>query len=106
MKDQELADRIYKLVGLCGFDALEAGKNYEYVRDARVAMALMEKVYEKQYSFMVIQMPDKKPMMTIQAPIQTAGEHADPSTRRSWASQVVNESLPRAINEACVEVLT
>lgn len=78
----------------------------KFVRDPRVAMALMEKVYEKQYSFMVMQLPDKKPMMTIQAPIQTAGEYADPSTRNSWASQITNESLPRAITEACVEALS
>lgn len=74
--------------------------------DPRVTLALMEAVYANKYSFLLIQMPDEKPMMTIQAPIRTAGEYADPSVRNNWASQVCGDSFPRSIQEACVKALT
>ncbi len=78
----------------------------EFVRDWRVVGALLKQVFDRRFSFMVMQMPDGKPMMTIQRPIGSAGEYADPSTRRGWASQVVDNDLPRAITSACVSALS
>ncbi|KKK76788.1 hypothetical protein LCGC14_2860130 [marine sediment metagenome] len=116
MNDKELADKVVALgVGLAQIAggmplySIDHGSIWlradEFLRRWAVAGALMEKVYEKQYSFMVMQMPDEMPVMTIQAPITTGEEYGDPSKRQSWASQVVAEPLPRAIIEACVEAL-
>ena len=111
MNDKELADAVVALgVGCARLDKYqvapvtdnvrEYGSAKWFVRDWRVAGALMERVYEKRYSFMVMQMPDEKPMMTIQQPLTAEND------QKNWAAQVVNESLPRAIIEACVEALT
>lgn len=88
MNDQELADRIYALVGLCGFDALEAGKNYEYVRDARVAMAMLNKCLR----IVIHRLSDSWTVTAINDADEGRTAH--------------NESLPRAINEACCEALS
>lgn len=90
MNDQQLADRIYALVGLCGFDALEAGNNYEYVRDPRPALALMEKC---SMTFVERLSPGKWACRADK-------EYGDRS--REWCE---HESLCRAINEACCEAL-
>jgi len=122
VNDKELADKVVALGVGCTFewgDTEGVMRQYwapdsetsgtaadKFVCDWRVAGALMEKVFDKKYSFMVMQMPDDMPVMTIQAPITTGEEYGDPSKRRSWASQVVAEPLPRAIIEACVEALS
>ena len=77
----------------------------QFTHSWEVAGALMEKIYEKKYSFLVMQLPDEKSMVTVQEPILTAGQYADPSKRRTWAAQVVDGSLIHAIIQACVEAL-
>lgn len=121
MNDKELADNVVALGAGRKTEIMAGGHGNEHpetiyildngtlnAKDAEqfvcywpLAGALMERVYEKRYSFMVMQMP----VMTIQAPITTGEEYGDPSKRQSWASQVVAEPLPRAIIEACVKAL-
>ena len=118
--DKELADRIVALgVGEAGlvvqrelYRFLDTDLLWSFddtadvfVRDWRVAGAGLDAIYKRGYSFLLMQMPDGMPVITIQAPITTGEEYSDPSERNSWASQVVNESLPRAINKAWVDAL-
>lgn len=101
MTDQELADKIVALgVGFhdWGDEPGQASGRYgtvnwhlpkiahDFVRDWRVTGALMEKVTPLNYRFSI-----NENMWLVEAKF----------TVRVW-----NESLPRAINEACVEALT
>ncbi len=115
MTDKELADVVGALVDVSFIEHIHTNPGstmdefipdpHKVVTDWRVAGALMEKVHASKHSFLVMQMPDEKPEVTVKAPITSAGEYADPSQCREWAAQVVGESLPRAIIEACVEAL-
>ena len=71
-------------------------KTSEFVRDGRVAMAMMEKLIKRGYSFLLATMPDGKAIMTVTSPLPN---------QKEWAAQVVDDSLPRAIIEACCEAL-
>ncbi len=84
---KEVAEHIY-IPPMC--DALSAGGPNMFVRDPRVAMAMMEKLLDKQDFRMAAQILDS----TTRA-VLIVGQ-----------SEGQGDSLPRAINEACVEVLT
>ncbi len=91
MKDRDLADQIYHEVGLCGFDPLKAGDNYDYVRDPRPAMAMLEKmtgevtIWQQTYE-------DDSPVWIVETDLTNADGR--------------DESLCRAINEAVSEYLS
>jgi len=112
MNDRELAD---KAVALLGYDndgdEICAATYYTipetddkdaagFVRDPRVAMALINILIDRSYSFLLAQMPDSKAVMTITSP--WLGEER----RKEWDAQVVDEITERAIVEACVEALS
>ena len=111
MNDKELADRVVALgVGTKRVDQdyydwsnawtdawqkdrMCKTKPAAFVRDWRVAGALIEKCYAKN-----IDVGIDSPTCTVEAIFDTEGF---PCT-----SAAINESLPRAIIEACVEALT
>ena len=79
------------MVGLCGFDALEAGENYAYVRSWGVAGALMEKCPSTEVSMVDPGWFVEAESHAPQVPVFKMGR---------------DESLTRAIIEACCEALT
>lgn len=104
MSDKQLADRIVAL----GVGRVEAGfyfidstfgpdgytrELHKFVRDPRVAMALMEKCNNKWYG-----------VETYQDGVGPYHAVVLRSKYTDWARSS-NESLPRAICEACVETL-
>ena len=94
MSDQELADKVVAL----GVGNLIAVGNYQigettglyadqFVRDWRVAGALMEKCLSVEF-------------ITVSRTREYSAV-----ARTGKTADAINESLPRAINEACVEAL-
>ena len=109
MNDKELADKVVELgVVEDQFMAINYSLDAEtlddliggFVRDWRVAGALMEKIYEKRYSFMIMQMPDGEPIMTIQQPLTTENNH------KNWARNTKPLMPTFAQMGACVEALS
>ena len=122
MNDKELADKVVAL-GVGGYmdNRTGDGKEYyemrrfehgtwtfdymletaEFVRDPRVSMALMEKCVGKP-DWMPIQI-DRKVRSEITHRCWIERTHSGTETETYHAR---DESLPRAINEACVEALT
>ena len=111
MNDKDLADTVVaKGVGFAVTDIHYALHNTnrvgiemlpdDFVRDWRVAGALMEKVEAKGYDFVADVQAGK------QAIIRTGRWSGERCSTENTKGIGTDESLPRAIIEACVEALT
>jgi len=69
----------------------------QFVRDWRVAGAVIEILLRSGHSFLLARMPDDEVLMTITAPMPN---------RKQWDSQVCDADACRAIAEAGAKVLS
>lgn len=85
-----------------------AGCNVDqFVRHWLVAGTAMQMCYERKFSILIMQLPGERPIVTVQHPIRSKAEHNDPEQRDTWAGQAVgDDSLARAVNDACTQALT